>query len=730
VHESFSRIEKYKLTTAPVLSYPRPDCQFILDTDASDVGIGSCLSQIQDGEEKVVAYASKALSKCERKYSVTRKELLALVYFVKYYRHYLYGQKFLIRTDHGSLRWLYSFKEPEGQIARWIEALSMYDFEIQHRPGRNHNNADGLSRIPYSYKDLDQMVLALGVDVNSSDPGKDWIKSHDMKEVQMNDPILSKIIEWKQLGERPPWKDLSAEGQEVKSYWCLWPLLHLKEGVLCKRWEEDDAGRVSWQMIIPRSLRAEVCKMAHDHPTAGHLGEHKTFYNVKKRFFWSGYRKDVEHWCRTCEKCAARKDPTRKNVAPLALCNVGMVLERVHIDILGPLPRSNKGKRYILVIVDWFTKWTDAFPIANQEAQTCAKVLVEQFVCRFGSPKQLHSDQGAQFESSLFQSLTDLLGIEKTRSTALHPISNGIVERSNRTIESMLSKYVSQNQRDWDEHLPMLMLAYRSTVHESTGYTPNYLMFGRELNLPIDLVFGGPERDLFTPDEYVSNMKEKLEAAHEFVRDALRKSSERQKVYYDRKKFGGPYEEGQYVWLFVPYKKRSLSPKLQSFWEGPYKIVQKINQLLYRIQKTDRSKPKVVHYNRLKRYYGRDLVEDGTACETQGVGGVPVEYTSSESEEDASDHEGAASRQGDSLDDLGPDVGPGSVTALQGDIRDGGSVPVAEVSAGKSRIKKTLVKIPERCSSGGLSIPRSSRRKGSYVTRSGRQVRKPMKLSY
>ena len=145
--EAFQKL-KEALISAPVLSYPQEEGQFVMDTDASAFAIGCVLSQVQDGEEKVVAYGSKSLSRPERNYCVTRRELLAIVVFLKKYRHYLGGRKVKVRTDHGSLRWLFNFKTPEGQLARWLEVLSSFDLEIEYRPGKRHQNADGLSRRP------------------------------------------------------------------------------------------------------------------------------------------------------------------------------------------------------------------------------------------------------------------------------------------------------------------------------------------------------------------------------------------------------------------------------------------------------------------------------------------------------------------------------------------------------------------------------------------------------
>ena len=163
------------------------------------------------------------------------------------------------------------------------------------------------------------------------------------------------------------------------------------------------------------------------------------------------------------------------------------------LDILGPLPDSDCGNKYILIIGDYFSKWTEAYAIPNQEATTVARVLVEEFVAGFGIPKQIHSDQGRNFQLKVFQEMCKSLGMDKTRTTPLHPQSDEMLELLNRTIEEMLSKFVAENQGDWDSHLPILMMAYRSAVHETTSFTPCELTFRRHINLPIDLQLGRPE---------------------------------------------------------------------------------------------------------------------------------------------------------------------------------------------------------------------------------------------
>ncbi|GFU08511.1 retrovirus-related Pol polyprotein from transposon 412 [Trichonephila clavipes] len=194
----------------------------------------------------------------------------------------------------------------------------------------------------------------------------------------------------------------------------------------------------------------------------------KTLQKVRERFYWKNVRSDVEKCCRTCDPCAARKGPRKRTRGRLQLYNGGAPFERIAFDILGPIPRSLDGNNNILVVMNYFTKWPEAYPIPDQEASTVAEVLVQHWISRFGVPLQLHSDQGRNFNSAICKRLCEILAIDKTRTTALHLQSDGMVERFNRTILNSLSLLVSNNQQDWDRKLPFFLLAYWSAVHETT----------------------------------------------------------------------------------------------------------------------------------------------------------------------------------------------------------------------------------------------------------------------
>ena len=600
---------KDALTSSPILQYPDPSKPFILDCDASNSGVGSVLSQKKDDQEFVVAYFSQKFSEPERNYCVTRKELLAIIKSLFHFHPYLYGAKFMIRTDHAALRWLKTLKNPEGQMARWIGKLDQYDYEIQHRPGRVHSNADSLSRRPCEPDcrhcvNKEARMQKCSRTVVRSDLVADNKK---MQELQMADRDLKPIIHaMKNSSVRPAWEKISASSPVTKNYWAQWEALRLDDGVLQRKWITKDGVVKYWQTVIPKQLRQDVMKETHDNVAGGHLGVKKTLSHLRQRCYWIHMRRDVQEWCRTCDICCAKKGPKQKGRAPMKLYQVGAPMERVAVDIAGPLTTSASGNRYICVAMDYFTKWPEAYAIPNQEATTVAQVLVDNFFCRFGMPKELHSDQGRNFESAVFQECCHLLGIRKTRTTPLRPQSDGMVEKFNWTLGQELAKYCTEGQTEWDVKLPALLMAYRSAEHQSTGYSPAMAMLGHELRLPLDLLTGRPPDEELPKDshQFVKELQHKMEEIHHQMRDNLKLSGDAMKQYYDIKASQANFTEGDQVWFYNPQRKKGLSPKLSSSWEGPYAVVQKLSDVTIRIKGGKRGACKVVHANRLWHYHG------------------------------------------------------------------------------------------------------------------------------
>ncbi len=721
---------KQALISAPVLAYPQAAGDFIIDTDASAFAIGGVLSQVHDGVEKPIAYGSTSLSKSERNYCVTRRELLAVVTFLKKYRHYIGGRKVKVRTDHGSLRWLCNFKNPEAQLARWLEVLSTFNMELEYRPGSKHVNADALSRKPcrqcvkwksqlvsteksdqeaqpknqatgqvsdkqcdvgVQTEDTPQSVAvtpespdsaigvqteatpqsvaltpespdsaiavqteatpqsvavtqesqdsAIGVQTESTphiesayENEHDYMTVSDIprqepqinsvqaepeitleaiREAQLDDDSMSFILKEKEKGgDRPSWEFVAASSASEKTYWSLWNVLAMKEGVLVKRWENGDGTVVKWLTVLPKTLRKRVLDELHASPTAGHLGRNKTLPKVQERYYWVRMTADVRSYVKQCTGCARKKSPPKKHRAPLKQLPVGAPMERIAIDVLGPLTETADGNSFILVVGDYHTKWMETYAIPNQQAETVASKLVEQFVCRFGVPAELHSDQGRNFESQVFKEMCKILNITKTRTTPYNPKSDGMVERFNRTIVNSVALMIQphQHQTDWDKYLPFVGMAYRSSVQASTGETPNMMMTGREVRLPVDLVVGAVPDEPGCATDYAEGLRERVRAIHERARHALKANMRRQKRNYDRLAHGPIYRVGQFVWLLTKYRKAGLTKKLGLPWEGPYLVVTSLSDVTFRIQRSARSKPRIVHGDRLKPYEGPELI--------------------------------------------------------------------------------------------------------------------------
>ena len=229
------------------------------------------------------------------------------------------------------------------------------------------------------------------------------------------------------------------------------------------------------------------------------------------------------------------------------------------MDIMGPFPESAAGNTHVLVVADYFTRYTEANPIPNQEATTVATKLVDEFFFTFSPPTRLHSDQGRNFESKIITKVCALLGIEKSRTTPYHPQSDGLVERFNRTLLDMLASAVRDQPFEWESHLRRLCLAYNTSVHPTTGYSPFALMFGRQVRMPIDIMYGTQTPTQVTIPQYMTNLQASLQNAYEYVWNHMGHKLE---ALHDKKVCGTPFKKGGLVWLHSPAVRPVANPKI------------------------------------------------------------------------------------------------------------------------------------------------------------------------
>ena len=281
---------------------------------------------------------------------------------------------------------------------------------------------------------------------------------------------------------------------------------------------------------------------------------------------------DIKDWLGQCVACIKRKSPVGRH-HPLGNIPTGHRWDRIAMDILDVCDPTPEGFHYILVIADYFSKWTEAFPMKNKCADTVADILVENIILRFGMPLVIHSDQGREFENGLMKSLCTLLGCTKTRTAPYHPESDGMIERFNRTCLMMLSMFVNDRRDNWNELLPFVMHAYRTSVHESTGYSPFRLMMGEECSLPQDVSTAElrtkRENDV-APHPFATWVRDALEVAYDHVRGSLRKTASRRKRLYDTKAVNRKFPVGSWVLRYYP---PAAQHKLGSPWVGPHQVV-------------------------------------------------------------------------------------------------------------------------------------------------------------
>ena len=281
-------------------------------------------------------------------------------------------------------------------------------------------------------------------------------------------------------------------------------------------------------------------------------------------------------------------------------------------DILGPLPLTKRGNRLVLVVADHFTKHLDIFALPEQVTKTVAEKLIE-FMCRYGVPNSILSDQGRNYQSRLMEELWEMLDVHKMRTSPFHPQCDGLSERFNRTLETMLACFVKENQENWDELLPYLKFAYCTSVHSTTGYTPFELVFGRNPKLPVDLIVKEVRVDLNIDQEaYAQRVRERFLKAYEQIRQDRDLKIELKKFYSERNVRGGEFKVDDRVWVEDLTQKKGLSKKLGKKWRDPYTILKRTSEVNYQVREDGKRKKSIFHVNRLKRCFTEEIKESSS----------------------------------------------------------------------------------------------------------------------
>lgn len=507
---------KQALVSAPILSAPDFSKPFFIQCDASNVGLGAILTQKDDDKELVVAFASRSLTDIERKYTVTEKECLAVLFGVEKFRPFVDGIHFTVMTDHSSLLWLSNLKNPTGRLARWAMRLSQYDMEIVHRKGALNVIPDALSRAP-----IETCVITVKETDVEADP---WYKG-----------MLQKVVDF----------------PEKYSEW------KVENGSLYKHVPFDFGfctNLCSWKLVIPKGQRLAVYKSCHEDPKAAHLGVYKTVNRIREVYYWPRLLQDVRKYVRHCKTCAAQKVCTSARPGLMGQPKkVNFPWQFVSVDLLGPLPRSKNGFCYLLLVSDYFTKFCLLHPLREAKAPQIVKFLEEQVFLMYGTPQIIACDNGVQFTGKAFRKLADEYGVRIYFNASFHAQVNA-VERVNRVLGAAIRSYLKDtDHRNWDQEICKIGFALRTAVHEATGYSPTFLNFGRYVPTSGDY-YGKLEslRDLDLSNLNRKEYSEEIDKLPQLYSDVRRHLAEAYikyaKHYNLRKRPSKNYHVGDKVW--------------------------------------------------------------------------------------------------------------------------------------------------------------------------------------
>ena len=499
LQSSFVEI-KNVLCSTPILHWPKKEDLFVLDTDASKYGIGGVLSQRDSqGIERVLYFASNRLSKAEQNYCATRKELLAVVRYIEFFYHYLIGKKFIVRTDHFSLKWLLSWKTPTTpQYFSWISKLQQFDFEVVYREGKNHVNADALSRIEYCKK---------------------CKTDHKPKVLQLKSEGELKVDEAavvKQCLENNETPGLSSP-QLVLKLWKMKERLILKEGKLYIK--EDKKCR----LVLSRSAMFVIIKQFHR--SACHIGANNLFEIFSRNYFSIKLREICQAITSSCLLCLKRK-AFHPNKAEPGNLRSSHNFQKVFMDVAGPFAES-EGFKYVLVILDGYSNLVSITPIRNITGFEIAQTLLNRWVTFFGAPEVLHSDNAKYFSSPEVAKVCARFHIKQSFSSPYYPQGNGKVERMIYTIKDMLYAVTKKNHRSWSHVVCEVQLCLQDLVRSSIGLSPFEIVYGRNVRVgnEIDDSFVG-----LSECQVAEFMKRFTEISRDFERDSSKKIKEGDKV--------------------------------------------------------------------------------------------------------------------------------------------------------------------------------------------------------
>ena len=583
------RTLKNALVSAPIIQPPDWSQPFEIMCDASDYAVGAVLGQRKEGRVHAVYYASKTLSGAQLNYATTEKELLAVVFAFEKFRSYIVNSKVIVYTDHAAIKYLLAKKEAKPRLIRWILLLQEFDVEIRDKKGVENVVADHLSRMNRGQDD--------------KEPIEDKMRDDHLYRVLDKDTWMIDII---RAIRKMPLDHLDKNTQkkiisESKKYFWDAPYLFKlgNDGVM--------------RRCVPREERLEILRKCHSAEYGGHYSHFRTEAKVwSSGFYWPEMHEDTKRYVASCPECQRTGNISQRNSMPLKYNLQIDIFDVWGIDFMGPF-KNSFGFEYILVMVDYVSKWVEAIPCRKASTEESITMIKNVIFPRFGTPRILISDGGTHFTGKNFKKCLSKLGIEHRVSTAYHPQTNGQAETSNRQLKSILNKTIEKGGKDWSKKLDGALWAYRTAFKTPIGMTPYQFVYGKACHLPVELehkAYWAIKEMNLDLDAAVVKRRIQISELEELRLKAYENASiykERIKRWYDKRLKKKEFKEGDKVLLYNSRFKTFGKGKLQSKWDGPYVVHSVFSNGAVTIMDINGDQF-VVNGQRLKVYYEPDVV--------------------------------------------------------------------------------------------------------------------------
>ena len=497
--QSFEQV-KGMIASGPALRLFDPNKRTVVSTDASDYGLGAVLTQMnKNGEEETVAFASRSLTDAEKKYSIVEKEALACVWAAEKWRVWLWGRKFLLRTDHQALTTLLTTKGNNRaglRIARWSARLMEFDYDVQYRPGSQNNVADCLSRLPLTGTDMDYTERVESVAAIMTDT--DAISMDDFKAACRSCPVLTKLC----AHIPKPWPGRkTAVDPDLQPYYMIRNELSIVD---------DCVVRGTYRLVVPESLQKHLIDIAHE----THQGIVRTKQRLRELYWWPKMDGQVEALIKSCTTCRQNDKSAATHNAPLHPVPLPTAAwEKVAIDIVGPFENAPRDCRFAITLVDYYSKWPEVAFVSHVDTAAIIHFLTAIF-SREGHVHQIVSDNGPQFTSAEFKDFLKQREITHIRASVYYPRANGEVERWNRVLKDCLQTASIQGT-PWKSFIRSFLMDYRATPHATTGVSPAYLLHGRHMRTKLQILDEIPA--IVQEDAVRERVKDKQEKVKQYT---------------------------------------------------------------------------------------------------------------------------------------------------------------------------------------------------------------------